>query len=104
MLYDQRVDLNNRQPVLQKGGVRGDPARPPTSRFFDECQHFLDCVRSRKTPLSDAASGIDVLRVLQACQTSLQLNGRPVVVRESSEPRVRLSPATSRVGNERGET
>jgi predicted dehydrogenase len=79
MLYDQRVELNQRQPVLQKGGesavplAAGEPLRA-------ECEHFLDCVRTRRAPLTDSASGIAVLRVLQACQVSLQLNGRPTVL------------------------
>ncbi len=79
MLYDQRVDVNNRQPVLQKGEAEVVPL-PAEEPLLRECQHFIDCVLSRKPPLSDASSGIDVLRVLQACQTSLQLGGHPVVV------------------------
>jgi predicted dehydrogenase len=79
VLYDQRVDLANRQPVLQKGEtqtIEVDPGEP----LRRECEHFLDCVRTRQRPLTDARSGLDVLTVLQACQHSLQLNGRPVVV------------------------
>jgi predicted dehydrogenase len=81
VLFNQRVDMSNRQPVLQKGeaqGVQIDPDEP----LRRECQHFLDSVKTRSTPLSDAESGIRVLRVLQACQISLQLNGRPVLVSE----------------------
>jgi UDP-2-acetamido-3-amino-2,3-dideoxy-glucuronate N-acetyltransferase len=83
VLYDQRVELTNRQPVLQKNGMQ--PIEIPADEpLRNECAHFLDCVRTRRTPLSDAASGIEVLRVLQACQSSLQLNGRPVVLGEAS--------------------
>jgi predicted dehydrogenase len=81
VLYDQRVELNNRQPVLQKGGAEGIPI-PADEPLLLECRHFLECVEERKRPLTDASSGIEVLRVLQACQTSLQLGGRPVLVRE----------------------
>jgi predicted dehydrogenase len=79
VLYDQRVDLENRQPVLQKGEMQPIPldGGEPLRR---ECEHFLDCVRTGERPLSDAASGLAVLRVLQGCQVSLQLNGRPVVL------------------------
>src|SRR5262249_40347540 len=81
VLYDQRVDLNNRQPVLQKGELEvvevatEEPLRK-------ECEHFLQCVQTREQPLSDATRGLEVLRVLEACQVSLQLNGRPVVMPE----------------------
>ncbi len=37
-----------------------------------ECEHFLEAVRSRERPLSDAESGIEVLRVLEEAQKQLQ--------------------------------
>jgi predicted dehydrogenase len=45
-----------------------------------ECQHFVDCVRERKTPLTDGASGLRVVRVLAAAQASLERGGAPVAV------------------------
>ena len=47
-------------------------AEEPLAR---ECQHFLDCVASRKTPLSDWREGHRVLAVLQACQRALNSGG-----------------------------
>jgi UDP-2-acetamido-3-amino-2,3-dideoxy-glucuronate N-acetyltransferase len=79
LLYNQRVEFDNKKPVLQKGEstpVQIESAEP----LRQECQHFLECVRDRKNPLTDAQNGVQVLQVLQACQTSLQLNGRPVVL------------------------
>ena len=35
-------------------------------------------VTTRSTPLTDAESGVRVLRILEACQASLEQNGRPV--------------------------
>jgi UDP-2-acetamido-3-amino-2,3-dideoxy-glucuronate N-acetyltransferase len=52
-----------------------------------ECRHFLDCVTTRQTPRTDGASGIAVLRVLEACQRSLELGGVPVTVGGAREPR-----------------
>ncbi len=37
-----------------------------------ECQHFLDCVRTRTTPRTDGVEGLRVLRVLNACQAALE--------------------------------
>jgi predicted dehydrogenase len=93
VLYDQRVDLNNRQPVLQKGGMQVI-ALPAEEPLRNECQHFLDCVRTRQRPLSDATSGIDVLKVLEACQISLQLNGRPAILSEIETAAAALRPAS----------
>ena len=77
LLYDQRVELDHRQPILQKGAAdavpldQGEPLK-------NECTHFLDCIQTRENPRTDGASGNRVLQVLHACQVSLQLNGRPV--------------------------
>jgi predicted dehydrogenase len=81
IVYDQRVELNNRQPVLRKGEMQtlSIVDEEPLRR---ECQHFLQCMHTRETPVTDASSGINALRVLEACQISLQLNGRPVVLSE----------------------
>lgn len=42
-----------------------------------ECQHFVDCILEGKRPLTDGRHGLDVVRVLQAAQSSLQKNGVP---------------------------
>lgn len=47
-----------------------------------ECQHFLDCIRQGTTPLSDGRNGVDVLRVLDAAQQSLDRDGQPVALAE----------------------
>ena len=45
-----------------------------------ECQHFLDCIRARKQPLSDGSDGLRVLRILEAAQRSLKANGLPITI------------------------
>ncbi len=42
-----------------------------------ECQHFVDCVQSRRTPISDGRDGMRVVRVLEAAQRSLEQGGVP---------------------------
>jgi UDP-2-acetamido-3-amino-2,3-dideoxy-glucuronate N-acetyltransferase len=46
-----------------------------------EALHFLECVRAGTTPRTDAAEGVRVLRVLDACQRSLE-HLRPVDLEE----------------------
>ncbi|MBS1851222.1 MAG: Gfo/Idh/MocA family oxidoreductase [Acidobacteria bacterium] len=43
-----------------------------------ETQHFIDCVRTRTTPLSDAQDGLRVVRILEAAQKSMEQDGVPV--------------------------
>jgi predicted dehydrogenase len=40
-----------------------------------ECQHFLECVEKREQPLSNGENGLQVLRVLDALQRSLDNRG-----------------------------
>ncbi len=81
LLYDQHVELD---------GAGGDPVAvradgvpvpfPDTEPLRAECQAFLDAMASRQPPLTDGASGADVLHVLQAAQRSLVTNGESVVL------------------------
>lgn len=50
-----------------------------------ECQHFLDCIRERKQPLSDGRDGLRVVKILDAAQRSLQKNGSPIPIEPSFE-------------------
>jgi UDP-2-acetamido-3-amino-2,3-dideoxy-glucuronate N-acetyltransferase len=70
VLYHHKVEWLNRIPTAVKaeGEIveidKGEPLR-------SECLHFLDCVAMRKSPWSDGAEGLRVLRVLDACQQAL---------------------------------
>jgi predicted dehydrogenase len=43
-----------------------------------ECQHFLDCIRDGKTPLTDGQQGLDLVRILEASSESLKRGGAPI--------------------------
>jgi predicted dehydrogenase len=43
-----------------------------------ECQHFLDCIRESKSPLSSGAQGMEMVRILEASSLSLKQNGSAV--------------------------
>jgi predicted dehydrogenase len=49
-----------------------------------ECQHFVDCVLNDKQPLSDGTNGLQVVRILEAAQRSMENNGKPVYLKESA--------------------
>lgn len=77
MLYSHRIDWLNRMPVARRddGQVMPLPQEEPLRR---ECEHFLECIRTRKMPRSDGKSGVEVLEVLEAGECSLREQGRPV--------------------------
>jgi UDP-2-acetamido-3-amino-2,3-dideoxy-glucuronate N-acetyltransferase len=47
-----------------------------------ECEHFVDCIRVRKTPLTDGREGLRVLSILEACQQSLEERGMVITIEE----------------------
>ena len=57
-----------------------------------EFQHFIHCVNHRATPRSDAQDGLRVVRILEAAQTSLELDGMPISLK-SGIPRKGLPKA-----------
>ncbi len=84
-IYDKGYD---RPPEFTRWGeyltVRhGDihiPRLQMTEPLEAECAHFVQCVRSGATPRTDAAHGLEVVRVLEAAQQSLRQNGTPVTI------------------------
>jgi len=70
-LYPHRVDWADRAPRAVKGEAIAVTI-PQGEPLAEECRHFLDCVAGRRTPLSDGREGLRVLRVLDACQKSIE--------------------------------
>jgi len=82
VLFDKQIELTN--GVFEVAQPKGTPvAFGQAEPLRLECEHFLECVRERRRPRTPGENGVEVLRVLQACQRSLQLNGEPVQVSAS---------------------
>jgi predicted dehydrogenase len=45
-----------------------------------ECQHFLDCIRTGKVPLTNGKLGLEIVRVLEASSQSLKQKGSSVTL------------------------
>jgi predicted dehydrogenase len=77
-LHDQHVAFDaEHEPV----SVRGNGRRVPhgdSEPLRLECEAFLDAIRTRNSPLTDGASGLRVLQILEAAQRSVMTNGRHV--------------------------
>lgn len=83
-LYSHKLEWKSRTPVAVKADAEivlienYEPLR-------EECSHFLECIRSRRTPITDGREGVRVLRVLNACQESLESN-KPVMLQAPEAP------------------
>ena len=79
VLYDQRVEVKEGQPVPVRGSGDLVPfAEDEPLRL--ECEAFLEAMATRRPPLTDGYSGLRVLQVLQSAQRSLVMNGEPVTL------------------------
>jgi len=47
--------------------------------LMEEAKHFLDCIQKRKSPKTDGEEALNVLKVLDVCQKSLDSNGGPIM-------------------------
>ncbi len=79
VLYDQRVDIREGEAVPVRGAGK-EVAFSGEEPLRLECQAFLAAMESRQAPLTDGPSGLRVLKVLQAAQRSLVMNGEPVAL------------------------
>ena len=78
-LYPHRIEWKNHQPIPDKREsekVQIDKKEP----LKEECRHFIRCIDEGTTPRTDGTEALRVLRVLEACQTSLEKEGKPVVL------------------------
>jgi predicted dehydrogenase len=72
-VYDKGFteDFNSYGEYLARSGDITMPHISNQEPLSIECAHFVDCIRSGSTPLTDAASGLRTVRVLAALQDSL---------------------------------
>ncbi len=79
-IFDKGVDWVDSQPVIRQTS-ESTLFFPDLEPLREELLHFADSVRTRKTPHTDGKNGLDVLRVLDAGQRSLDHGGKPVAIK-----------------------
>ena len=82
-LYDKGVDLkpeysNFAESLALRFGDVLLPAFDMEEPLRRECRHFVDCVRTGTEPRSNGREGLEVLKILNAAQESLNARGVPV--------------------------
>jgi predicted dehydrogenase len=73
-IYDKGFDekAESYGEYITRSGDVYSPRIANTEPLRLECEHFVDCVRDGVAPVSDGASGLRVVRVLEALQASLE--------------------------------
>jgi predicted dehydrogenase len=86
-LYDKRIagpadlpldeTLAGFRSSIREGAVTA-PAVAPDEPLAAECDHFLDCVRDGSLPVSGAAEGLEVVRILDGIERSMRSGSREI--------------------------
>jgi UDP-2-acetamido-3-amino-2,3-dideoxy-glucuronate N-acetyltransferase len=88
VVYPHKVEWRNRIPVAEKADGQA-VALEDSEPLANECRHFLECLESRRAPKTDGREGLRVLRVLEACQRSMQ---QAPLNRPAAKPAVARKP------------
>ena len=84
LLYPHRIEWKDHVPVPDKKEAEKVPLEKKEP-LREECQHFIDCIAQSLKPKTDGVEALRVLKVLQACQRSLEQDGKIVFLRESPQ-------------------
>jgi predicted dehydrogenase len=76
--FDQ--DFSSYGEYIARSGDIWSPRISNEEPLRIECRHFVDCVQEGRRPRSDGASGLRVVRVLDALQRSLEESSRAAAV------------------------
>lgn len=74
VVYRHAIDWRNNAPIPVRGSAE-PVAVEPVEPLRAECEHFLECMRTRQRPRTDGAEGLRVLGVLHRCQVALEVRG-----------------------------
>lgn len=78
-IYDKRVDTSEiargssiEYTIKLHSGDIYSPQVDHAEPLLEELKHFFDCIRKNQKPKTDVQNGMRVVRVLEACQKSLE--------------------------------
>ena len=77
LLYPHEINWHDNLPVPSKK----EPERvsvPEAEPLRIECEQFLSCISNDHSPITDGQEGLDVLKILNAAQKSMDLGGSEV--------------------------
>ena len=77
-IYDKGFDEDTGSygEYITRSGDIWSPQIPNREPLRIECEHFVECIRGGRQPLSDGASGLRVVRVLEGLQARLDATRR----------------------------
>jgi len=93
-VYDKGVTVSvsaesvNQLRIGYRAGDTWSPHLPAKEALETEAEHFVDCIRRGKMPLSDGASGLRVIEILEAAGKSIAAQGTPIPIEQPAQHRL----------------
>jgi len=75
-IYDKGADVRTGYGISARDGGVSTPAVEMKEPLELECRHFIDCIRNNEEPFTNGENGLQVVRVLESAQKSLENKGR----------------------------
>lgn len=66
--------------LLMRDGDIISPRIEVSEPLKNQCNHFVDCIRNQKRPLTDGRAGLEVVKVMTAIDQSVAHQGAPVSI------------------------
>ncbi len=84
-VYDKGVEIKNREGVYDllvsyRSGDMWAPKVEQAEALKLEAEYFVDCIVNNETPFNDGLAGLRVVKILEACDQSLNNDGRMVAL------------------------
>jgi predicted dehydrogenase len=84
-LYDRGINVTSKEGMYRtlvdyRMGDMWSPKLELREALAIECEHFAECVREQKPPLTDGEAGLRVVRILDAASKSLARQGQRMPV------------------------
>lgn len=82
-IYDKGVDVKSKEGVYDRlvsyrSGDMWVPKVEHKEALSIEAEYFVDCVSNGKDPINGGSAGLQVVKILEACDKSLKGNGKTV--------------------------
>lgn len=84
-IYDSGVQLESkdkdsiyRSLVQYRTGDMYAPKLDNIEALKEECQHFVDCIKNKKQPISNGEFGLSIVKILTAAQESIKEHGKNI--------------------------
>jgi len=85
-VYDKRIELpvvENEARIAYHYGDMWTPYIPPIEPLQVECSHFIECIQSGQTPMTDGRAGRDLVEILTLASESMRRDGNHMPIMDS---------------------